>query len=873
MVWHKRASKISRQTKKNDTNGGVEVLSRTAFDTALMYSHKGIQETDWPPLQLHCKDSPGFDAQTVVDVYTQELWGTFESSPSLKKTTTLEISQYLEHYLWPNFNSDRSTPEHVLSIVTIINEKSRRKLPTWSSLNQWENIFPTLCCRIVSLREERRLKLHEDTSFVVFLTHCYQSLEHIMVRVHFLKLISLPMWHSISHYRLKLELYSNEHLAKYWKHLSKKEAKSAKLMEVHVPFRHTPEAWFLPSLIDGFLGKMISIKSEAIRYSGKERLLVIYCEKFVELLIDLISQVPTRRFFHTVIADRAVLIKCKMSNVFCYESKSVLFGFLLDLFHFYMDFELDNHTGEPYSEDDNLAKRHDRIQQCQRLIFIHSAKLRELSLLCNATVSKRNFVFRYLNQIQADDLFQLTCHQMHLLSEKDPFAHNTKFLLEAVASQFERPKFDRRVIDGITIYPTEDVLFNQNAIPLVHYMGENCLALPKLNLQFLSFYDYLFRNFTLFKLESMYKIGEDIFDVIRRVSPSLNGQGASIFTGWSRMGVPIISFAVTEVKRQLVNRGKSMLVSGEVVFSLELFPNDIRHEWDGIRQHDVLFLLTLKAYATEQQVKKPMSAAEKMGLMYMRGCEVVELKDEEDELIDDVDSYLKFGQLRTPVGLRRTITVRLDPVQYTIDSLRATGEVDAYNNFNLLVRRDAKENNFKAVLESIRDLMKDDSVVPTWLHDVFLGYGDPNAVQPELLTQDWSVTELDMRDTFIDEDHIREALGGIFEIDFMNVSRNTQNTLLLKLKFQSHGPFLTSASKKHPDLKTSQKNGDIVDQSSKSNRRPKVTAQAYEPVSLGPYSEETVIYKKIRFTSTQLRAIMSGLRPGLTMVVGPPGTG
>lgn len=36
-----------------------------------------------------------------------------------------------------------------------------------------------------------------------------------------------------------------------------------------------------------------------------------------------------------------------------------------------------------------------------------------------------------------------------------------------------------------------------------------------------------------------------------------------------------------------------------------------------------------------------------------------------------------------------------------------------------------QENNFKAVLESIRDLMNEDTVMPDWLHDIFLGYGDP----------------------------------------------------------------------------------------------------------------------------------------------------
>lgn len=42
---------------------------------------------------------------------------------------------------------------------------------------------------------------------------------------------------------------------------------------------------------------------------------------------------------------------------------------------------------------------------------------------------------------------------------------------------------------------------------------------------------------------------------------------------------------------------------------------------------------------------------------------------------------------------------------------------------------DLQENNFKAVLESIRDLMNEETVLPEWLHDIFLGYGDPAAAQ------------------------------------------------------------------------------------------------------------------------------------------------
>ena len=52
---------------------------------------------------------------------------------------------------------------------------------------------------------------------------------------------------------------------------------------------------------------------------------------------------------------------------------------------------------------------------------------------------------------------------------------------------------------------------------------------------------------------------------------------------------------------------------------------------------------------------------------------------------------------------------------------------DVYETFNIIMRRKPKENNFKAVLETIRDLMNTECVVPDWLHDIILGYGDPAA--------------------------------------------------------------------------------------------------------------------------------------------------
>lgn len=46
----------------------------------------------------------------------------------------LEFSQYLENYLWPNYSKEsekRSSHAHMMSIVVMINEKFRERVPAW----------------------------------------------------------------------------------------------------------------------------------------------------------------------------------------------------------------------------------------------------------------------------------------------------------------------------------------------------------------------------------------------------------------------------------------------------------------------------------------------------------------------------------------------------------------------------------------------------------------------------------------------------------------------------------------------------------------------------------------------------------------------
>ena len=84
-----------------------------------------------------------------------------------------------------------------------------------------------------------------------------------------------------------------------------------------------------------------------------------------------------------------------------------------------------------------------------------------------------------------------------------------------------------------------------------------------------------------------------------------------------------------------------------------------------------------------------------------------------------------------------------------------TRDEDVYGTFNVLIRRKPKENNFKAVLETIRDLMNTKASVPDWLHDVFLGYGDPKSTK----VLEKSMT-INFNDTFLDSNHLIASFPG-----------------------------------------------------------------------------------------------------------------
>lgn len=180
-------------------------------------------------------------------------------------------------------------------------------------------------------------------------------------------------------------------------------------------------------------------------------------------------------------------------------------------------------------------------------------------------------------------------------------AQTVDFLIEVMVSFFERQQSQKEAINALPLYPNEQIMWDESLVPSINYTGEGCLALPKLNLQFLTLHDYFLRNFYLFRLESTYEIREDIQEAVPHLLAYINNEGEPAFRGWSRMAVPVKEFKITEVKQPNIGEVKPAAVTAEVTFSISSYKSQIRSQWNALKEHDVLFFTVYPSFIRASQ--------------------------------------------------------------------------------------------------------------------------------------------------------------------------------------------------------------------------------------------------------------------------------
>ena len=577
-----------------------------------------------------------YSPELVREIYFEDLE---RGACTPSQIALLEFSQYLESYLCPHFSSKNATLSSMMSIVYMINRKASERVPIFECFRNYQDTFRDFFNSIVNLitngqdSENTKLTQIERTALMKFLVVCFNSFENEIVRSCVAPLVHLPMWKHVSKSRRDVEFADTPELEKHWKD-----------QDISGMNLNLPDVSFLYSIFEEFLNTV---------QSGTQDLPTLrYCERVAELTIDLLSQLRTRRFLRVLLDDMHFCVRASMSE---FVKKNGLLCELVKRAEYYLDFEIDDITGEALSETRMEARHYDRISRLQRDLFNHiengnlEKSLKTLVMTHVSGISNRQHVSEMIRDSNCD---------INRLSQVMgiPVSSSLELTLEAVSRKFEKRQSQIRKINEYSLYPDETLLWDENVVPEGRYENDDVLALPKLNLQFLTVHDYLLRSFNLYRLEACYEIREDVRRCVKDLKPVHDTRKhRTILSGWSRMAVPIESFELTEVSRARLGETRPERVRGEIRFSLSSYRGEIREEWAALKQHDVVFLLTIRARPSEKE-----------SVITIRGAEVTQVLDEDGVVINELGGKpdLRPGGA---VGSKRTLKVLLDSSQYQRD--------------------------------------------------------------------------------------------------------------------------------------------------------------------------------------------------------------
>lgn len=756
--------------------------------------------------------------------------------------------------------------KNVLIIVTRTIKLFREKIDAWPYFQPQTQSFGCFLKSVFKLAlspdQEFDLSLIDRCHLLTFLNYTFNSIEVDFVHEQIRKLLPMSIWANLSKNRRANELAKlPKNLQGVWNKLEKQQAKmepnklAERLLERKLIYDYLLQFLDLLKLVVPQQSTdEVNMDVDTEQKTDLNNELALYCLKFMEFVIDLDSQLPLRRFFHALLDSTHFIIRCKLSSFARHESaEGNLFTQLLELLVLYHSYDLDMITGEPLSDVESMKKHEQHVQTMQKVIWKQYDDLKDFALMSVQSIDNRMTLKKIASNFpNSEELFMflksIGIVDEYTLNEEDRV--NLEFMTEIFITSYSRKQSQLKKINTIPLLPSEYVIWDLNLVPDKYYNYEYPLALPKLNLQFITLSDYLLRNFMLFKHESTYEIRQDIEDGVTRSKCRWNADGKFATGPKQRMSLILKEFSLIEIGKPKLGESCPSFVRAKVTINMDYVRLEWRREWENLRKHDICFLVSFEKPSANQTSKKSWlqdSFPQKNGINFVRGCEIETLLDSDGKPISEYSESPNFKDNL------RTFIVSLDCNQYKLDEthLQKTGE-NVYEKFHLIIRRKPEQNNLKGVLETIKSLMNSKFVVPSWLNDLLLGFGDPadahyknvmKLFQSGDCEHSFDKDCLDYFDTFTSCEHMKESFKAIrpnYSFNILDTSVECSDPLFKVLinddeklvqvkpyKFETSCPLLSSKTKRNT----------------------------------------------IEFTPNQIEAITSGLQPGLTMVVGPPGTG
>ena len=133
-------------------------------------------------------------------------------------------------------------------------------------------------------------------------------------------------------------------------------------------------------------------------------------------------------------------------------------------------------------------------------MFARFPEMRKFSLATVASIDDRSSLAKHFGGLKKETLYDVA-EYLFLVPPRD--AENTSqssqcdaknasasydrdFLVELLISRHEKRESQLQEINEMPLYPTEEIIWDENVVPGEVYNGDGVLALPKLNIQFLT---------------------------------------------------------------------------------------------------------------------------------------------------------------------------------------------------------------------------------------------------------------------------------------------------------------------------------------------------------------------------------------------------
>lgn len=844
--------------QNRSSNGSIVPVTAQWNDFSTLHARPTVADlhgkSHFAQLAQNCWLNPSKPAKIKQNVIKEELWDALEKTDfAFGPLLVLENLQLLEKYLWPGYTEEASNYHHLL-LALMVNVKRRENLPTWDHFTTRPLEFSSFFRRIISMIIDPSLATKIRTHLISFVIGAFQSLDSGLVRKECAPLVAISIWQNLHSDTIREQLFEkNPMLRKAWRAASKRSDTADDTTKARLRFERS---WLFTLLLD-FMDYIYNSTGEAAVDN------LTYCERFVEFLTDLQGQLPTRRYVGALLRDLNLLPAIKLSPMYTDENNG-LFRDLFNLLRHFTHFPIDDQTGKQKTAVEHHQEHCAALAKLQRTAMKHfNSKLTILALSNYGSLNQRSDLENHLEALTVSELIQL-CSLLGFRTEypKSSFlVQDRTFFIEILISVYERRTTFQDSVREMPVLPTERILYESTFLRNESYNGSRPLAIPKLNLQYLTMGDFLWRSFILYRCESFYEIRKDMEDVIKRLQPKVAGTSTR-FNGFSRMALPISKVAIIDVAPARVGEEHPAYVRAEIILDVSRLNYSVRREWESLRPDDVVFLLAVQPVEegmTMRNGSQPQNPGEELGLRRLRTAEVVQVQDENGRPLREQHNQAD-GQSYRP--RQRRILLKLDAATYKEDTDRVSkGKPDIYESINVLVRRRGRENNFKPILESIRRLALSDIPAPSWFQEVFLGYGDPASANYKRLPN--RLQSIDFRDTFLDWQHLIESWPGksIEPHEDMQSSFGPPYVLDFPAADPDSIPVRPAKKRRRDQVEISQP----VHES--------LHVSTYKPPNTGPYPADAPKLNTVRFTPAQIEAIASGTQPGLTVVVGPPGTG